>query len=57
MEANCFVKNASLLTFDILKTFMQRFTFTRNGVKATQLPETATFVPRLQEDGWTYLFS
>ena len=37
MEANCFVKNASLLTFDILKIFKQRFTFTRNGVKATQL--------------------
>ena len=35
MEANCFVKNASLLTFDILKIFKQRFTFTRNGVKAT----------------------
>ena len=37
MEANCFVKNASLLTFDILKIFKQRFAFTRNGVKATQL--------------------
>ena len=37
MEANCSVKNAWLLTFDILKIFKQRFTFTRNGVKATQL--------------------
>ena len=37
MEANCFVKNASLLTFDIIKIFKQRFTFTRNGVRATQL--------------------
>ena len=35
MEANCFVKNASLSTFDIIKIFKQRFTFTRNGVKAT----------------------
>ena len=35
MEANCFAKNASLLTFDIV--FKQWFTFTRNGVKATQL--------------------
>ena len=40
MEANCFVENASLLTFNILKIFSikiyrQRLTFTRNGVKAT----------------------
>ena len=28
MEANCFVKNASLLTFDTLKIFIKRFTFT-----------------------------
>ena len=37
MEANCFVENASLLTFNILKIFRQRLTFTRNGVKATWL--------------------
>ena len=37
MEANCFVENALTLTFNILKIFRQRFTFTRNGVKATQL--------------------
>ena len=37
MEANCFVKNASLLTFDILEIFKERFTFKQNGVKATQL--------------------
>ena len=35
MEANCFVENASLLAFNILKTFRQRLTFTQNGVKAT----------------------
>ena len=36
MEANCLVKkNASLLTFDILKIFKKRFAFTQNGVKAT----------------------
>ena len=39
IEANCFVKNASLLTFDILKIFKQRFTFTQNGDKATQLTQ------------------
>ena len=31
MEANCFVENALTLTFNILKIFRQRFTFTRNG--------------------------